>query len=146
MNVWVSLAVAVSANVLGDIAEFALARAYGARILTFLHLDRSRWLSFVESYIREHPARTIVLTRFLGGAEAVANVFAGMAHVSLRRFLTYDIIGNFLSIAPYIALGYLVGASWQSIIATVDAGGWVVVVVVLAILGAGVYRSAHRQR
>lgn len=141
LDVRLTLGVAVGANVAGDLAEYALARAYGARVLRALALDRSRWLGFVKAYLREHPARAIILTRFLGGAEAVANVFAGVARIDVRRFATYDVIGNVLSIAPYVALGYLAGAAWQSVVSTVDAGGWAIAAIVLAILGVGAYRS-----
>lgn len=145
MNIWVSLAVAVAANVAGDVTEFALAEVWGRRVLAFFHLDRDRTVLWVERYIRSHPGLTIVGTRFFGTAGAVANVFAGLAKVSPLRFLAFDFIGNVVSIGPYLALGYFLGIYWENATGVVDDADWAALIAI-AIAAVLVWHSYRKKR
>jgi membrane-associated protein len=145
LDVRIALSVAVVVNIAGDVAEFALARRYGPSALAFLDFGGNRVVASVEKFIQTYPRTTIFLTRFSGTTGVLANLFAGFTGISYPTFVTFDSLGNVISIAPFIWLGWLVGVYWQQVIPFVDIGGWVALLVVAAVLGFLWWRSYRRR-
>jgi len=124
MNFWYVLASVLAGNVLGDLAGYLLAARYGERIVRMFRIKRS-YLDTIEGYVRKHPRPTIILSRFGGSLDPAVNVLSGMGGVPLRIFLTYDIVGNVISLFLVITAGYYLGDYWQSFSGVISTIGWI---------------------
>ncbi len=134
LNIGGAFAVAVVANVLGDLTAYALTRRYGHIVTRWLHIERSPTFVRLEGYIGSHAAWTVLLTRFVGFMGSIVNVLAGLATVPLRTFFTLDLIGNVASIVGPLGVGYLLGNYWEALTSIVGTAGGILFVTVTLIL------------
>ncbi|MEO8537400.1 MAG: DedA family protein [Betaproteobacteria bacterium] len=111
LNVHVLVAVLVVAAVLGDSVNYAIGHYIGPK--AFQRAD-SRW--FRQEYLRRTQAFydryggvTIIIGRFIPIIRTFAPFLAGVARMSYRRFLSYNLIGGCLWIALLVYAGYLFG-------------------------------------
>jgi membrane-associated protein len=143
-----SLAIAVGANMLGDCFDYFLARRYGRRAIAMLHLRMPAYIERLEAYVKHHPGPTIFLTRFVGAADPLGNVFAGFVGVPFGLFLWYDFLGNFVSIGGVLYAGYFLGIHWQDFSTLFSIAGWVLLgaTVIAALAVALWYRNYNRAR
>src|SRR3954452_14403984 len=65
----------------------------------------------VEGIFNAHGGKAIILGRFIGVARAITPFLAGTSHLSLRRFLAFDVVGAGAWAASFLAVGYLVATS-----------------------------------
>jgi membrane protein DedA with SNARE-associated domain len=65
----------------------------------------------VEGIFDAHGGKAIILGRFVGIARAITPFLAGTSHITLRRFLAFDIPGAGAWAASFLAVGYLVAES-----------------------------------
>jgi membrane protein DedA with SNARE-associated domain len=71
------------------------------------------WRSARETF-DERAGLAIYLTRFLITALAVpTNLIAGGSGIQFRRFMIYDVLGEFTWIVLYGGLGYWFGSQWE---------------------------------
>ena len=136
MSFWLSLLSVLLGNVAGDIAGFVLADIYGEKVIEKMRIKRS-YLTGMERYVTRHPRITIVLSRFGGTLDPVVNILCGLGEVSLKTFIIFDIIGNFISLFIVITVGYYLGDYWQSFSGVVSTIGWIIFAL-LALLGIAV--------
>ena len=111
LNVHVLVAVLIGAAILGDSVNYAIGHYIGPRAF-----DRpdSRWLK--QEYLRQTQAFydryggvTIIIGRFVPIIRTFAPFLAGVAGMSYRRFLSYNIIGAVAWIASLAYAGYVFG-------------------------------------
>ncbi len=134
-NFFLSLTVAVIANMLGDSVGYYIARRYGKAALTLLHIRVPSYIERLEEYVRRHPGPTIFLSRFAGTTDSVANILAGFIDIPFGIFLWYDFLGNVVSTGGVLYIGYILGINWQSFTGLFDIAGWAVsALVVLLVL------------
>ncbi|MFZ1075056.1 MAG: DedA family protein [Minisyncoccia bacterium] len=131
-NFPVSLAIAAGANTLGDTLMYALARTYGRRLLGMLHRRTPAYLERLERYVERHPRSTIFITRFIGTADPLTNLFAGFIGVPFTTFIAYDILGNVASNGLVLCAGYVLGIDWQNFSAILTTADWILFVIVIA--------------
>ena len=130
IDVLLVIAVGFLGNVLGDTCMYLISRKYGAQILHFLRLDRlikPKSLEHVEKIEDRYRAVTLIVSRFQDQTTALVNIIAGLAHMNMKKFLLYIIIGDILQILFYVGIGYFFSASWQSIYNTVGVFSWLIV-------------------
>ncbi|MCL4405365.1 MAG: VTT domain-containing protein [Patescibacteria group bacterium] len=113
-NIWESLAVAVSSNVLGDLADYLLTRRYGATIIRKLKIDQSRFFVQFEEELRHDAAGTVFSSRFAGSLSSVVNLLAGFVGVPLLSFIIPDIIGDVIEPTVILFVGYILGIYWSN--------------------------------
>ena len=111
LNVHVLAAVLIVAAVLGDSVNYAVGHYIGPK--AFQRPD-SRW--FRQEYLRRTQAFyeryggiTIIIGRFVPIIRTFAPFLAGVAGMSYRRFLSYNIVGGCLWIGILVYAGYLFG-------------------------------------
>ncbi len=75
---WISLAIAVTANTLGDLTGYAITRRYGVTVIRTLRLDKVRFFNQLQTELRTDAAITVFLTRFAGWLSTVSNFLAGL--------------------------------------------------------------------
>ncbi|MBN8477868.1 MAG: DedA family protein [Burkholderiales bacterium] len=111
LNVHVLVALLTVAAIAGDSVNYAIGRAIGPRV--FQRAD-SRW--FRQEHLRRTQAFydrwggfTIIVGRFVPIIRTCAPFLAGVAQMSYRRFLAYNVVGGILWISSLVYAGYLFG-------------------------------------
>ena len=111
LNVHVLVIVLIAAAVLGDSVNYGVGHYIGPK--AFQRPD-SRW--FRQEYLRRTQAFydkyggvTIIIGRFVPIIRTFAPFLAGVAGMSYRRFLSYNLVGGCLWIGLLVYAGYLFG-------------------------------------
>jgi membrane-associated protein len=111
LNVHVLVIVLIIAAVLGDSVNYGVGHYIGPK--AFQRPD-SRW--FRQEYLRRTQAfydkyggLTIIIGRFVPIIRTFAPFLAGVAGMSYRRFLCFNIVGGCLWISSLVYAGYLFG-------------------------------------
>ena len=74
---------------------------------------RKKRLAQVDAFFRRQGPRAVFIGRFIGFARALVPFVAGASGMSYRRFVVADALGAGLWTVAFVALGYVLGASWQ---------------------------------
>ena len=111
LNVHVLVAVLATAAILGDSVNYAVGHFIGPR--PFERPD-SRWLKQAhlrrtQAFYARYGGLTIIIGRFVPVIRTFAPFLAGVAGMSYRRFLSYNVIGGVAWIASLVYAGYLFG-------------------------------------
>jgi membrane-associated protein len=111
LNIHVLVALLSVAAILGDSVNYSIGHFIGPRAY-----DRpdSRWfrqehLRRTQAFYDRYGAVTIVIGRFIPIIRTFAPFLAGVAGMSYRRFLTYNVIGGVMWISSLVYAGYLFG-------------------------------------
>ena len=147
------IAIVWACAVAGDVTSYVLGRRLGREFLlrhgAALKLTEQR-LEQVETFLRRHGGKTIVVGRFIGLVRALAPFAAGSMNMPARRFLPAVFVAAGLWAASFATLGYVF---WQSFdqAATLAKQGTlalvaIVIAVALAIAGYRNLRTAERRR
>lgn len=126
---WISLAVAVIANCLGDLTDYAVARWFGETFIHTFRIDKVRFFIRLKEELISDAAVTVFMTRFAGSLSSVTNFLAGFVEVPFITFLWFDLLGNIIEPFVALTLGYTVGNYWSdfsnllSLIAGIVAAG-----------------------
>lgn len=123
-----AFAVALAANVLGDLVDYTLTRRWGYRIIKEEHIRKMPYFNKVEQFVHANAATAIIVSRFVGTVGPLVNFLSGLADVPLSKFIFFDIIGNALDIAGLLAAGFVLGQYWQDFSGFVGIVGWIIVV------------------
>jgi len=111
LNVHVLVGILTAAAILGDSVNYAIGHFIGPRVFD---KPDSRWLK--QSHLRRTQAFydkyggvTIIIGRFVPVIRTFAPFLAGVAGMSYRRFLSYNVIGGLAWITSLVYAGYLFG-------------------------------------
>ncbi len=108
LNIWlVNLFVTIAA-IVGDTVGYWIGAKSGPRLFTreqSLFFSKKHLLRTKEFYDR-HGGKTIIMARFMPFVRTFAPVVAGIAQMSYRRFLSYNIFGGIFWVASMTWLGY----------------------------------------
>lgn len=136
LDVHVLVALLIVAAILGDSVNYAVGHYIGPKVF---EKPDSRW--FRQEYLRRTQAFydkyggvTIIIGRFVPIVRTFAPFLAGVAGMSYRRFLSFNIIGGVLWIASLVYAGFLFGnIPWVRSNLTLIVVGIVVVSLIPAI-------------
>jgi membrane-associated protein len=111
LDVHVLVAVLIAAAVLGDSVNYGVGHYIGPRI--FERPD-SRWfrkehLRRTQAFYDRYGGVTIIIGRFVPIIRTFAPFLAGVAGMSYRRFLSYNVVGACLWIGLLVYAGFLFG-------------------------------------
>jgi membrane-associated protein len=134
-NFWLSLAIAVIANTLGDLSGYAVTRHWGVAVTHALRLHKFRFFNQLAEEFRTDAAITVFLTRFASSLSTISNFLAGLVSVPFKIFLVYDFLGNIIEPGAALGVGYLVGDYWNNFSGTFDiVTGIAAAIVILFVL------------
>jgi membrane-associated protein len=111
LNVHVLVTLLVVAAILGDSVNYAIGHYIGPKVY---HRPDSRWfkqehLRRTKAFYDKYGAVTIIIGRFVPIIRTFAPFLAGVAGMSYRRFLCYNVVGAVAWIASLVYAGYLFG-------------------------------------
>jgi membrane protein DedA with SNARE-associated domain/rhodanese-related sulfurtransferase len=104
------IAFSITAFLLADLTWYAAGRRWGSRTLTFvcgLSQDPNKCLEKITKTFDRHGVKSLLVSKFIIGLDAVAAPMSGVSRISLPRFLIFDGIGAILWSSVYTALGYV---------------------------------------
>ena len=133
-NFFISLAVIVGANVLGDFTGYLIASRYGRKAFDMMHVHVPVWIERLERFLRKYPRSAIFITRFLGTTDALVNLLCGFSGVSVSTFLLFDFIGNIVSNGSLLYAGYFLGIHWQDFTSIFNISDYILLGIVVAII------------
>lgn len=121
-----ALALAVVGCVLADWLWYEAGRAWGDRILHFIHLyatDPQAADRRSKKMFARHGPPLLVLDKFVPGLDAVVPPLAGSSGTRRIRFLGFETIGASLWSGAYVALGYVFSHDLNRAAAYVNRAG-----------------------
>ena len=111
LNVHVLVVVLIAAAILGDSVNYAIGHYIGPKVYD---KPDSRWfkqehLRQTQAFYDKYGAITIIIGRFVPIVRTFAPFLAGVAGMSYRRFLSYNVIGGIVWVGSLVYAGYLFG-------------------------------------
>jgi len=111
LNVHVLVLALTGAAILGDSVNYGVGHYLGPKVY---HRPDSRWfkqrhLKQTQAFYDKYGGVTIIIGRFVPIIRTFAPFLAGVAGMSYRRFLSYNVIGGAAWISSLVYAGYLFG-------------------------------------
>lgn len=146
LNVHVLVALLIAAAILGDTVNYSVGHYIGPRVFD---KPDSRWLKQehlrrTQAFYDRYGGITIIIGRFVPIIRTFAPFLAGVAGMSYRRFLSYNVVGAVAWITSLVYAGYLFGnIPWVKDNLTLIV---IAIVVVSLIPAASTFISERRSR
>ncbi|MEO8597203.1 MAG: VTT domain-containing protein [Candidatus Solibacter sp.] len=135
---------------LADNLWFQLGRLRGARILSFLcriSLEPDSCVRQTENAFQKYGVRSLLISKFVPGLNALAAPMAGSSGTSLARFLWFDALGALLWLLAYCGLGYAFSGEIERVGRYAMRMGSGLVVLLATLLGAWIlWKYLQRRR
>jgi membrane-associated protein len=132
LNIHVLVGVLIAAAILGDTVNYSIGHYIGPKI--FERPD-SRWfkqehLRRTQAFYDKYGGVTIIICRFVPIIRTFAPFLAGVAGMTYRRFLCFNVVGGVLWIGSLVYAGYLFGnIPWVK-----DNLQWIVIAIIIVSL------------
>ena len=127
-------------NITGDNIGYWLARKYGKAVLSKIGfkktLESSKYKA-IEARIKKSPGLLIFISRFEVFSNLAVNIICGLGQVSYKRYLAFEVVGEFLQVLIYCSIGYVVGDNWQAISALLSR--FLLLILLIAALVAAIF-------
>jgi membrane protein DedA with SNARE-associated domain len=150
LNFFFSLFLCVLAAVAADSIWYALGRIKGIKVLQLLckiSLEPDSCVRRTEGVFSKQGARSLLVAKFLPGLSTVAPPLAGIFHMKPQRFLLFDGGGSILWAGTFLGLGYVFSGEIERIAEhALSLGGWLLVLLIGALVSYIVYKFIARQR
>ncbi len=111
LNVHVLVSILIVAAILGDSVNYAVGHYIGPRIFDKpdSHWFKQDHLKRTQAFYDKFGGVTIIIGRFIPIIRTFAPFLAGVAGMTYRRFLSYNVIGGVLWISSLVYAGFLFG-------------------------------------
>ncbi|MEI6835065.1 MAG: DedA family protein [bacterium] len=111
LNIWLMMVLLFIAAVIGDAVNYAVGRYVGPKVFkenSGILFNKEHLLRTKKFYDR-HGGKTIIIARFIPIVRTFAPFVAGIGHMNYLRFASYNIVGAFFWVFPFVMLGYFFG-------------------------------------
>jgi membrane-associated protein len=106
----VSIAVLLTAAILGNTCNYAIGRAIGPPAFSGKYrLLKVQYLEQTQAFFDKHGGKTIVLSRFLPILRTFAPFVAGVGRMPYSRFQMFNVTGGMAWVGLLVGGGYLFG-------------------------------------
>ena len=149
MSLTAIIVLTVIASELGDWLWYELGRSRGAsvlRILCKISLEPDSCVRKSENAFALHTTTALIYSKFLPGIGHLGSPIAGFSGMSRRRFLVVNAVGSLIWAACFALVGYIPARKLPIDVMLVTAAGWILVVLLLALIGNVVWKYIQRQR
>src|ERR1017187_5599676 len=110
MDAWLAITLGCAGSVIGDMIGYSLGRFGGARLVRrFSHLlGGMKGLNRAQQHVRSWGWAGVFFTRWLiTPLGPWVNLASGVTRYPWGRFLLWDVLGECLSVALYVGLGWI---------------------------------------
>jgi membrane-associated protein len=110
MNIWVLMALLVTAAVTGNTVNYWIGSAIGHKVFThdYKWLDKEA-LQKTHAFFEKHGGKTIILARFVPVVRTFAPFVAGVSEMTFAKFQFFNITGAVLWVCGLVSAGYFFG-------------------------------------
>lgn len=145
VNLWLVIALVVTAAIAGDTVGYEIGRRVGPRILQLRILAKhSRRLDEAQGFLRHRGGWAVFLSRFVAFFRAVMPALAGTARMRYRHFLAFNASGGLTWGVGFVVLGFVTGNSYKTVEKSVGRVA-ALVVAGLVLVALAIWRiRAHR--
>ncbi len=133
-DLWVSIAVALAGNILGDILLFYLGRYNKRDIMPYLRKHR-RKVALSHLLMKKHGSRIILFQKFVYGLKTLVPITVGLTRYDFKRFMFYNITGGIAWALSFGIGSYLAGDFFQRLALRVEESPIIAPIFLLSILG-----------
>ncbi len=116
LPIWITYVIFLVAAILGDTVNYWIGHFVGPKIFdreTGLakgnKFIKKEYLDKTQTFYAKHGNMTIILARFVPIVRTFAPFVAGIASMSYKHFITYNIVGGFLWVTAFTWSGYFFG-------------------------------------
>lgn len=128
LSLWLILALAMAAALMGDVIWYEIGRRRGAKVLNLLcriSLEPDSCVRRTETAFAKHGSRSLLVAKFVPGLSTAAPPLAGVFQMRFSRFLLFDSAGTLLWASLFIGFGFLFSQQIEGIAArAAELGGW----------------------
>ena len=130
LNLAVVILIGIVAALSGESLGYLLGRRLGLRLIRSIPLVRrlEPRLDDAHAYFRKHGGKTVAIGRYATAAGAFVPFSAGVARMSYRRFMLFDVPAVAIWAAVITTFGYLVGRNLDLIDRTLSRFGLLVLI------------------
>jgi membrane-associated protein len=135
---------ATAAAILGHAVGYWFGQKAGERLYARpdSRFFKRKHLKDTQAFYEKHGAKMIVLSRFVPIVRTFAPIVAGVAHMSYKRFMLYNIAGGIGWVFSMCLLGYFLGQRIPGVDKHID----LVVVIIVAVSLVPVAIHAYQER
>ncbi|MDD5198084.1 MAG: DedA family protein [Candidatus Gracilibacteria bacterium] len=139
------------ASTLGDVIGYCISFRYGRDILVRIGLKNlliSPKFQALEILFARHSTFTIFSSRFLTTSLGpTVNILAGLTKITYKKFLFYDIAGEFIYVILFAGLGYIFSDQWETISRiSGDTTSILVLIIILLVLFTVLWRARNGKK
>jgi membrane protein DedA with SNARE-associated domain len=130
-----ALAACVAGALIADTLWFQLGRRRGPRVLRWIcriSLEPDSCVRSTEDVFGKYGMRSLLVSKFVPGLNAVAAPLAGNSDASVWRFYVFDAAGAVLWSGAYLALGYVFSEQLETVLSYASGMGSGLLIVVVA--------------
>jgi membrane-associated protein len=111
MSYPLAMGLLLAAAILGNQSNYTIGRYFGPKVFAW---EDSRWFNKkafnqAHAFYEKYGGITIVAARFMPFLRTFAPFVAGVAQMTRRRFMFFDVIGGTLWVVGIITIGYFFG-------------------------------------
>ncbi len=144
-----SLAVAVLANIAGDVIWFVAGRRHGYRVMKLLcriSLSPDACVRQSEDLILRWGGQALLAAKFLPGVSVMAAPMAGALGFGWGRFIAYDFVAGLLWSATFLLLGLMLSDQIQQVLDMLAGAGFVALAALALLLVGLILRRLWQRR
>ena len=137
-SLWEVVSLSVLAFLAADLAWFEAGRRFGDRVLHFVcgfSRDAEACTHRATNAFNRHGVRTLLVSKFVIGLDAVAVPLAGAGGIGRIRFLGFDFLGALFWSATYAAVGYFFSNQLERVAIHIERIGVLVSLIATAAFG-----------
>jgi membrane-associated protein len=134
LDIWALNALLIPMAVAGDATSYWIGTRTGPHLF---NKPRSRFFNpdhvrAAHDFYERHGGKAIILARFMPLVRTFVPVVAGIAGMTYRRFVTYNVVGGAAWVASMTLIGYVLGTRFPALVEHIEKV--ILVVIVLSLL------------
>jgi membrane-associated protein len=112
LSLWLLLVTLTAAAVLGDLVNYTLGLRLGRGALLNGRLPfvKPAHVAATEAFFERHGGKAVILARFVPFGRTLAPFLAGAAHMDVKRFWAFNMIGAVAWVCTFTVGGYFFGS------------------------------------
>lgn len=109
LNVWILVAVFISAAILGNTSNYFIGRYASNYFLKIKNQTFQRYMKESKDFYEERGGMAIVFSRFFPVLRTYVPFIAGISHMNAATYTTYNVLGGIGWVLLFVLGGYLLG-------------------------------------